>query len=129
MALCLIQTCFNGSLESKHGCIKGGDVWANLDQEVPHPQAGPPRDAPLVDRLEVLQSREGWSRAELLHGSLSWRSQITITDVIHLCHAALSYQTRKELADVHHSPLAPRSTKPKPSLSFFCRSTVSSFMM
>ncbi len=59
----------------KHACIKGGDAWANLDQEVPHPQAGPPRDAPLVHRLQVLQSREGWSRAELLHGSLGWRSQ------------------------------------------------------
>ena len=28
-----------------------------------------------------------------------------------------------------YSPLAPRSTKPKPSLSFFCRSTVFSLMM
>lgn len=44
-------------------------------------------------------------------------------------HAVLCYQTRKELADVRLSPLAPLSTKPKPSLSFFCRSTVFSFMM
>lgn len=78
---------------------------ANLDQEVPHPQAGPPRDAPLVDRLEVLQSRKGWSRAELLDGSLGWRSQITIMDVIRLCHAVIKLEKSSLMSITHLWPL------------------------
>lgn len=42
-----------------------------LDEEIPHPQARPPRHAPLINRLQVLQSGEGWRRSELLYGSLS----------------------------------------------------------
>lgn len=48
--------------------------WQYFYEEVSHPEAGSPRHAALVHRLQVLQGGERRRGGELFDGGLSWRS-------------------------------------------------------
>lgn len=103
-----------------------------LYEKIPHPQTGSPGHTALVHWFQILQGREGWSGSELLNRSLSWRDHKILGSPLDLQHKVVKtglLQSMNQCDDVGFLPLAPLSTKPNPSLSFFCRSTVFSLIM
>lgn len=88
-----------------------------LNQEVSGSEPRPPGHAPLVHRLQVLQGRKGRRWDELLDRGFGWkqdgRTQLWTGE-----------GEGEGSSPSVLPPLAPLRTKPKPSLSLFCRTAV-----
>ena len=61
----------------------------DLNEEVPGPETCQPRYTALVHRLQVLQRRERWRRAELLDGRVRYEPH-THDGCIRLVHCVIS---------------------------------------
>lgn len=91
---------------------------------------------PLWESELQRTGREGWAWGDTDNENMGWKMRAGI-ERLKIEGAKRAFETEKTCRDRKiwcefcrkDSPLAPLSTKPKPSLSFFCRSTVFSLMM